>query len=131
MHRHVAVVLVMLCVVVLATTHYLICNYESWPAKTATAKELAWEMGILVREAERHLGAYLFLDEYLRWECGRPHCPYILQQMFAEAQTAGQKEFNCGIPWGHQQSMLKQDPSMEVPTIDLVGYKTTQEEIIA
>ena len=85
-------------------------------------------MGILVREVERCLDAYLFLDEYPRWESGGPHCPYILQWMFAHMETAEQKEYDCRIWQGHQQSMPKWDASVEVPTIDLVGYKTTQEE---
>ena len=64
-------------------------QYESWLAKTATVEKLAWEMGIFVREAERHLDANLFLDEYMRWESGGPHHPYILQWMFAHMETAG------------------------------------------
>ena len=86
-------------------------------------------MGILVREVERCLDTYLFLDDYPRWESGGPHCPYILQHMFAHVEPAEQKEFDCGIWWGHQQSMPEWDTSMETPTIDLVGYKATQEEI--
>ena len=42
---------------------YLICQYESWLPKTTTMKNLAWEMGISIREAERHLDTYLFF----RW----------------------------------------------------------------
>ena len=51
--------------------------------------------------------------------------------MFAHAEAAGQKEYDHRIQWGHQQSMLKQDPSMETPAINLIGYKTTQEEMFA
>ena len=46
-------------------------------------------MGIFVREAERHLDADVFLDEYLWWEPGGLHCPFLLQQMFAHAKATG------------------------------------------
>ena len=68
--------------------------YKSWPAKTVAAKRLAREKDISVREAERQLDAYLFLDEIPRWESGRLHCPYLLQRMFAQAGNAGQKEYD-------------------------------------
>ena len=51
-------------------------------------------MGISVREVERCLDTDLFLDEYLRWESGRPHHPYILQWMFAQAETIGLKKYD-------------------------------------
>ena len=88
-------------------------------------------MGISVREAERCINADLFLDEYPRWESGGPHYPYILQQMFAHIETAGQKEHDCAICWGCQQPLPEWDASVETPTVELVGYKTTQEEIRA
>ena len=100
-------------------------HYESCPAKTATAKRLAREIDVLVREVERHLDAYPFLDEYPQW----PHHPYILQRMFNQAENAGQKEYDY-LRWrGQQQSMPKCDASMEASTVDLVGYKTSREEI--
>ena len=88
-------------------------------------------MGISVGEAERHLDPYLFLDEYPRWKSGGPHCQYILQWIFAHVEAAEQKEYDHRIWQGCQQSMPKQDPSMETPTANLVGYKTTQEESFA
>ena len=51
--------------------------------------------------------------------------------MFAHAEATEQKEYDCGIWQGHQQSMSEQDPSMETLTVDLIGYKTTKEEIFA
>ena len=50
-------------------------HYESRLAMTATVKRLARETDILVREVERHLDAYLFLDEYPWWESGRTPPP--------------------------------------------------------
>ena len=87
-------------------------------------------MGISVREVEWCLDAELFLDEYPRWESDRPHHPYILQWMFAHAETAVRKEYDCTVCQGHWQPLSEQDTSVEAPTIKLVGYKTTQEEII-
>ena len=86
-------------------------------------------MGISMRKVERHLDADLFLDEYLRWESGRPHHPYILQQMFAHAETTGQRQHDCSICQGCWQPSPEQDASVEAPAIKLIGYKTTQEEI--
>ena len=95
----------------------------------ATAKKLAQEVGISVREVERSIYSDLFLDEYPRWEPGEPHHLHILQQMFALAETNGQKEHNCAICLGHQQPSSERDANVETPTIDLVGYRTTREKI--
>ena len=54
-------------------------HYESQPAKTVAAKKLARETAISVREAERQLDTYPFLDEIPRWKSGRLHHPYLLQ----------------------------------------------------
>ena len=103
-------------------------QFESHPAKTATAKELAQEMGISVREAERCLDANVFLDEYLRWEPDELHCLFLLQWMFTHAEATGQKKHDCAICQGHQQLLPKQDVNAEVPAIKHVGFKTTQGE---
>ena len=102
MHRHVAAVLVMLYVVVLVTMHYSIYNMST---------------------------GWLVLDEYPKWEAGGPHCPHILQWMFAHAEATEQKGYNCRIWQDCQQSMPEWHPSMETPTANLICYKTTQEEI--
>ena len=64
-------------------------HYESQMAKTATTKKFVRETGVSVREAERQLNAYLFLDEIPQWESGGPHLPYLLQRMFTQAENAG------------------------------------------
>ena len=48
-----------------------------------------------------------------------------------QAETAGQKEYDHAIWWGCQHPMPKWDTSVEAPTINLIGYKTMWEEIIA
>ena len=87
-------------------------------------------MGILVQEAERCLDMVLFVDECPRWESGRLHHPYLLQRMFTQTESTGQKEYDCRIWQGCQQPMPQLNTGMEAPDIDLVSYRTTWEEII-
>ena len=49
--------------------------------------------------------------------------------MFTHAKTAGQKEVKWAIHCSHQQSYPGLDDKVEVPTIQLVGFKTTRDEI--
>ena len=98
--------------------------------ETAAAKRLGAEEGILVREAERRLDANLFLDEIPRWEPSGPHHPYLYQRMFTHVEPAGWKEYNCWVHWGHQQPSPERDVQVEVPTMELITHKTTQEEIM-
>ena len=49
--------------------------------------------------------------------------------MFAHAEATKQKDHDHAIFWGHQQPSPKWDVNADVPTINLMGYKTTQEEI--
>ena len=84
---------VMLCVVVvLVTMHCLVYITESHPVqKQQSAKKLAQEVGISVREVVRCLEADVFLDKYLRWEPGGLHHPFLLQWMFAHVEATRQK----------------------------------------
>ena len=81
--------------------------------------------GLSVREAECHLGADLFLSEYPQWKVGGPHCPFILHRIFLYAAESGQKEMESVICQGHQQGNPKLDRRADVPTIQLMGYKTS------
>ena len=78
---------------------------------------------------EQFLDVDLFLDEYPWWKASSLQCPVILQGMFAHAAMAGQKEFKWAICHGCQQSYPGLDAKTEVPTIQLVGFKTTRDEI--
>ena len=91
----------------------------------AATKKLAQETGI----TERWLDANVFLDEYLRWEPHRLHHPFLLQWMFAHATATRQKEHDCATHWGCQQPSPKWDVSTEVSAVELVGAKSTQEEM--
>ena len=95
-----------------------------------TAREQAREAGLSIREAEHWLNTKLFLDEYPRWGIKGPHCPIILHSMFLHTAEEGWKEaerFICH--WGWWQTLPRPDPKADIPTIQLVGYWTSQKEI--
>ena len=71
----------------------------------------------------------MFLDKYPRWEPGGLHHPFLLQWMFVHAEATGQKERDHAICQDHWQPSPKWDLSAEVPTIEVMDFKTTQEEI--
>ena len=83
----------------------------------------------LVREAEHHLNVELFLDEYPQWDLSRPHHPLILQQMFAHAAASEQREAERHVYHRWWEGPSKLDPEAGVPTIQLVGFWTTREEV--
>ena len=87
------------------------------------------EGGLSIREAEYHLDAELFLDEYPQWEVGGLHQPIILQRMFIHATESGKKEVERLIHHGHQQGIQKLDSGMDVSTVQLVGYQMSNKEI--
>ena len=70
-----------------------------------------------VREAEHHMDADMFLDEYPLWEVGGPHCPIILQWMFVHAAELGWKEAERLICQGHWHGLPRLDPEVNVPTV--------------
>ena len=80
-------------------------------------------------EAESHLDVDLFSNEYLWWEASGPQCPFILQRVFVHVETMGQKEIEWAICQGCWQALLGVDTKVDAPTIQVVGFKTTQREI--
>ena len=52
-------------------------HYRGRLRKSQTARELAREVGLSVREAERRIDAELFLNKFPRWELGAPHWSII------------------------------------------------------
>ena len=80
-------------------------------------------------EAEWHLNAELFLDEYPRWEIDGPQWSIILHDMFLHTAEQGRKEAKRFIQWGCWQSLPRPDPEPDVPTIKRVGYQTSHKEI--
>ena len=95
----------------------------------ATAKKWAQEEGIPVWEAECHLDSELFLDECPRWKSDGPQCPCILQRMFTHAEEVGQKECKQTICCSHQQPVPRAEAEAKTLTIQMVGFRTTREEI--
>ena len=104
--------------------HYL----DKWN-KSAAAKRWAQAEGISVQEVEGCPDADLFLDEYPWWEASGPQCPIILQGMLVHAKTTGQKEIEWAICHSHWQSYPGLNTKAEVPTIQLVGFKTMRDKI--
>ena len=70
----------------------------------------------------------MFLDGYAGWEVGSPHHPIILHKILQHAAKQGQKEAECTICWGHQYSLPKLDPQVDVSAIQLVGPQTNEED---
>ena len=95
----------------------------------AATKKLAKKEEISIWEAERWFGADAFLDEWSRWEPGRYHCPFLIYQMFAHTMVTGQKEYDQAIYWGQQLPLPEQDPSTKPSAIELIGPRSTREEI--
>ena len=81
-----------------------------------------------VQEAECHLDAELFLDEYPRWQVRGPHCLFILQQMFIHATKSGQKEAERLICYSYQQGLPQLDSGVDISAIQLVGYQMSSKE---
>ena len=98
--------------------------------KTTTAKRLGAKEGILVREVEWRFDTNLFLDEILWWEPSRLHHLYLYQKMFTHMETAGQKEYDFRVHQGCWQPSPERDVWVEVPAMELITHKTTQEEIM-
>ena len=127
MHSAIGSVMLLLLLQLPCTTIITIWG-DKWH-KSLAAKEWAKEGGLSIQEAEHHLDAELFLDEYPRWDVRGPHCPFILQQMFIHAVKCGQKEAERLIHCGHQQGLPKPGSRADVTAIQLVGYWMSSEEI--
>ena len=97
--------------------------------KSLAAKGLVKSEGLSVRKAECHLGADLFLDKYPWWKAGGPHHLFILQRMFLHTTESGWKEMEQMIHQGCWQEPPRLDARVDVSIIQLVGYKTSWEEI--
>ena len=97
--------------------------------KSLAAKEWAKEGGLSIWEAECHLDAELFLNEYPGWDVGGLHCLFICQQMFVHAAESRQKEVERLIHHSHWQGLPRLDSEADVPAVQLVGYWMSREEI--
>ena len=101
---------------------------DKWHKSLAT-KEQAKEGGLSIWEVEHHLDAGLFLNEYPWWDVRGLHHPFILQRMFVHAAESGQKEAEMLIHHSCQHGLPRLDPEADASAIQLVGYRTSREEI--
>ena len=83
-------------------------------------------MGISIREAECQINVGLFLDKYPQWEIGTPHWSVILHEMFLHGTNRGQKEVECMVHCGCQDSTMGPDLQVGPSTLELVGYQTSR-----
>ena len=98
-------------------------------AKIATAKRLALEKGISVREAEWWLDADAYLKEQWHWAPGGFRHEYLYQQMFSHATMTSQSKYDHAICWGQRKPLPEWDLGMEPTTMELVFPNSTWEEI--
>ena len=73
----------------------------------------------------------MFLEGHAGWEVGSSHHPVILYEMFQHTTEQGWKEAECMICRGHQHSLPKLDPKVDVSAIQQVGPQTSKEEFKA
>ena len=73
----------------------------------------------------------LFLEGQTKWEEDSPHWLVMLYKLFKHATNEGWKETEWIVHWGCWQGLPKMDPEVEFSAIQLVGPKTTKEEIVS
>ena len=71
----------------------------------------------------------LFLEGQTRWEADSPHHLMMLHEMFQHATDQGQKEVEHTFSQGHQHELPKLDLEAVLSAVQLVGPKTSKEEI--
>ena len=73
----------------------------------------------------------LFLEGQTKWKQDSQHRLIMLYQMFGHATDEGQKEVEQTVCQGHGESLPKLDLEADLSAIQLVGPKTTKEEILS
>ena len=101
------------------------CKREKFQA-TKRQATIEWRP---VWEMERIMDIELFLGIQGQWAEQSLHCMVILHEMFWQAAAKGQKEAKWIICLGCQQNMPQLNPEAGAPTIQLVGPKTSKEEL--
>ena len=129
MHRHVVTVLVMLCIIILVTMHYLIYATKAGQRKPLMLRD--WGLRKIYQWG-RWNGSWdadIFLDEYQKWGPQSLQRPFILHQMFCHVTIHGKREHDRAIHWGQRQPSPKWHLKAEVPTMDLVQPTMLQADI--
>ena len=108
----------------------MVAKYRNKWGKLQEAKQRSAEEQRPVHELERAMDVDLFLEAQSKWAEDSPHCLVILHEMFLHAASEGQKEAEWVIHQGHWQHMPQLNPEAGIPTIELVGPETSQEELL-
>ena len=83
-----------------------------------------------MRETKRVLDIEIFLEGQARWEKDSPYHLAMMYEMFRHATDEGQKEAEQTVCQGCQEGLPKLDPEADLSAVQLVGPKTTKEEIL-
>ena len=79
---------------------------------------------------ERVFDMELFIGLQDRWAEDSPHHLVILYEMFRHVAAEGWKEAEWTVCQGCQQNLPRLNPRAGIPAIQLVGLKTTKEELL-
>ena len=79
-----------------------------------------------VQEMEQIMDVELFLESQALWEEDSPHHLAIMHEMFQHAAAKGQKEVEWIVCW---QNLPQLNLEVGIPTVQLVGLKTSKEEL--
>ena len=85
--------------------------------------------GHFCKRGEETLGSWCGPRQISKLETWRAPPPIPTTKGVWPHQGQGQKEHSYAIHWGCHQPLPEQDLSAEVPTVEPMGFKTTQEEI--
>ena len=83
-----------------------------------------------MRETKRVMHIELFLKGQAKWE-DSPYHLAMMYKMFRHAADEGQKEAENTVCQGLWEGLPKLDPEADLSAIQLVGPKTTKEEILS
>ena len=104
----------------------MVVRYRNKQEKSQEAKQRSAVEWRLVHELERAM------DVEIQGKSAEdsPHCLVILHEMFCHATSEGRKEAEWIICQGHQQHMPQLNPEVVIPAVELVGPRTSREELL-
>ena len=108
----------------------MVVKYKCKREKFQVTKWWATDEQRTVREMERIMDVELFLRIQGQWAEDSPHCMAIIHEMFQHAAAKGQKEVEWIIHQGHWQNLPQLNPEAGIPAVQLVGPKTSMEELL-
>ena len=105
-------------------------KYDNFTTKTDSAKGMAGEKGISVRETKRWLDAEAYLEEQQQWSSGRVHQEYLCQMMFHHAAATSKHELDCAVYWGRQELSVEPGMEGESTVMELARPDSSWEDIV-